>query len=422
MTTPARLPHVLPLIAALAAGCASPADVTSTETEAAPAAAAPRPRGTALRLEQAQRSLDVGRDVAGARAALEEVLADPATAPEQRDEARLGLSRALEAAGDREGAIAAVEALLAQHPDGARFPLEEAAEARLRKLVTGSDVEPRQRSEDTRAASPFARALTRYFPAPNAAKGAIEVRLQLFGGSEEGSDRLGTFAVARALQEMRREACPLCDDHLSIHTSSGRNGSWVGIPRSRQKLAGALAVYYFDLGDGRIPARYDAELPLPSAEIVARLERGEGLVAVRERPGAPPAVLVAAPREAQLAEVEEALSAMKTVPTEPVAVPLKPSLKPQEIQVVVRRSFGAYRACYEALLQRSPAATGTVRLRFAIRGDGGVEALSVDSDGSLHEPAFEGCMAATTRALAFPASHVTKPTTVTYPIVFSPGP
>jgi hypothetical protein len=408
--------------AALAAGCAGPIDPTSTDPEQPPPAAAPKGGGSALRLEQAERSLDVGRDVAGARAALEEVLADPAITPDQRDQARLGLSRALEAGGDREGAIAAVEALLAEHPEGARFPLEEAAEGRLRMLVTGSDAKPRwHATEDTRPTPPFARALAKYFPLPSGGKGTVELRILAFGGSEEVSQRLGTFAVDRGVREARREACPLCDDHISVHSNSGRTGSWVGIARARARLADALAVFYFDLHDGRIPARYDAELPLPSAEIAARLEKGDGLVAVRERPGAPPVVLVAAPREGQLADVEEALAAMKTIPSEPVTVPLKPPLKPQEIQGVVRASFGAYRRCYEAVLKTNPAASGTARLHFAIRGDGSVDSLSVETDGTLRDPAFEACVTAATRALAFPANHAASPTTVTYPINFTPG-
>ena len=132
-------------------------------------------------------------------------------------------------------------------------------------------------------------------------------------------------------------------------------------------------------------------------------------------------MLVAAPREAQLADVEEALAAMKTIPAEPVAVPLKVSLKPQEIQSVVRASFGAYRRCYERALEANPAATGTARLRFSIRGDGSVDALSVDTDATLRDPAFEACVVAATRALTFPATHATGATTVTYPINFTPG-
>jgi hypothetical protein len=414
----ARFP-VLALVATLGAGCATPAN--EGPAEAQEPAAAPKSQGPALAIEDAERSLDVGRDVAGAKSSLEAVLADPTTAPEQRDEARLALSRAHDAAGDREAAVVAVEALLASHQAGARYPLQEAAETRLRLLLTGSDARPRSHDDDTRSASPFARALTKYFPTANARGASLELNILAYGGSAEASDRLGTFAISRAIRELRREACPLCDDQVAIHTHSGRS-SWVGIPRDKASLGSALAVFYFDLGDGRIPARYDAELPLPSADVAARVARGDGLIAVRERPGAPPAILIAAPRESQLADVEEVLAAMKTIPTEPVTVTLKSTLKPAEIQAAVRASFGAFRQCYEALLKSDASAAGTTRVKFAIRGDGTVEGLTVDSDPGLRAPTFEACMVAAFRALVFPATHAPGTTTVTYPVMFSPNP
>jgi hypothetical protein len=390
--------------------------------EPAPAAA-PAGQAVALRLEQAERSLDVARDVPASIATLRGVPDDPASTLEQRDQARLALSQALESTGDHEAAIAAIEALLADHPEGPRSPVEETAEARLYKLLTGSDVGPSQRPHDTREIAPFAHALARYFPAPSAHNAGLEVRMFAFGGDAATSDRLGTFAVDRAVREERRKACPLCDDHLSIRALSSRTDSWVGIPRSRARLASALSIYYFDLGAGRIPARYDAELPLPSADVAARLAHGEGLVVARERPGAPPVILLGAPRAAQLAEVEEALAAMKALPTEPVALALKPGLKAEEIQAVVRGSFGAYRQCYEAALERNPSAAGTARLHFAIRGDGSVEGVSVDAtEGALHEPVFEACMSAATKSLVFPRNQVAGSTTVTYPVLFSPNP
>jgi TonB family protein len=193
----------------------------------------------------------------------------------------------------------------------------------------------------------------------------------------------------------------------------------VDIPRYRGKIPRALTVFYFDLGAGRIPARYDAELPLPSAEIAARLAKGDGLVAARERPGAPPVLLIAAPRDVQLVQVEEALAAMKSLPTEPVAVPVNGARQPEEIQSVVRASFGAFRQCYEAVLKVSPAATGTVKMHFVIRNDGSVEGVSAVADGPLRDAAFERCMTAAVQGLAFPAAPGGK-VTVTYPIVFSP--
>src|SRR5580704_19639448 len=113
-------------LAALAApACAQAPDGADPQgvEEPAPAARAAETGGAALRIEQAERSLDVGRDLPAARAALEEVVRDATTPPEQRDQARLALSRALEAQGDHEAATVAVEALFAEHEDGARFPL-----------------------------------------------------------------------------------------------------------------------------------------------------------------------------------------------------------------------------------------------------------------------------------------------------------
>ncbi|MFT3775679.1 MAG: AgmX/PglI C-terminal domain-containing protein [Minicystis sp.] len=423
------IPMALGLVAAL--GCASPgssldsADLGSIEVSPSSVTTSAAPRGVppAVRIEQAERSLDVGRDAAWARTELEGVIQDPASTPDQRDQARLALSRALSALGDKEGAIAAVEKLLAEHADDTRFPLAEQAETRLRMLLTGTaETARRGPAEDARQATPFARALAAYFPVPSEPKRPVEVRLLAFGSNAETSDRLGTFDVPRALRELRREGCPLCEDGLPMRTSAVRNGSWVGIPAQRARLANALVVYYFDLGSGRIPARYDADLPLPSAEIVARLERGEGLVAARERPGAPPVILIAAPREAQLADVEDALSTMKALPFEPVSVPVKATLKPQEIQEVVRASFNSFRGCYEALLHQRPGAAGRVPLAFIIRGDGVVEGVKVDtSEGTLRDARFERCMADATSALVFPATGSREPTTVTYPVMFSPG-
>ncbi len=412
--------HAVALSALFLAGCVAAPSASDPE-EPAPAAA-PAGEGVALRLEQAERSLDVGRDVPASTAVLQGVAGDPAATLDQRDAARLSLSQALEARGDHEGAISTIEALLEGHPEGPTTPAAEAAEARLRKLLTGRDATPRPRSEDTRPVPPFARALLRYFPTPSAGVGALEVRVLTFGGDAEASERLGTFAVDRAVREERRKACALCDDRLSLRAHTGRTGSWTGIPMNRAHLGSSLVVYYFDLGEGRIPARYDAELPLPTAEIAARLAGNEGLVAARERPGAPPVVLIAAPRGAQLAEVEEALSLMKALPTEPVSLPLKGGLKPDEIQGVVRGSFGRYRECYEAVLKHAAAAAGTARMQFGIRGDGSVEAVSVQStDGLEHEAEFQSCVVGATSALVFPANHAVEVTTVTYPIVFNPN-
>jgi hypothetical protein len=218
---------------------------------------------------------------------------------------------------------------------------------------------------------------------------------------------------------MRRDACPLCDERTNINTTSSRTGSWLSIPAYKDRLEDWLTVFYFDLEQLRVPARYDSLLPMPSAEIAARLAKGEGLVVAHERRGAPPAILVAAPRWAQLASVEEALASMKSLPTEPTPVKLDPTLRPSEIRAVVRSAKKAMRQCFNDLTSRVPDAQGKVVLKFAIR-DGAVLDATIETDSaSLRDGPFEQCLLGATRALKFPVTGKDGKTTVAYPIVFA---
>ncbi|KYG07342.1 hypothetical protein BE21_29830 [Sorangium cellulosum] len=414
--------------AAVALGLISLASCVEGPETAAPgaearvdlAAGADRRPDASLAIEQAERRLDAGREIAAARQALSEALADPALTRDQRDQARLAMSRVLEAEGDREAAIAAVESMLGEHAVDEPWPLQRAAERRLRLLVTGSEEKPLpDEPADAEQASPFARALARYFPVPESGPRELTVTVLTFGGSRDVSERLKTFAIPTAIRALRQETCPRCD-RVSINRMSHGTDGWTQIPAARPLLGSSLAVFYFDLGNQRIPARYDADLPLPTADIVARLEKGEGLIAVRERAGAPPAILIAAPRKAQLPAVEEALAAMAEVPAGPVAVPLPDGLTPAEIQAVVRTGFPAYRTCYEALLERRPDAAGKIPLSFAIHGDGTVADVQVDAAAAtLRDATTDRCMVEATRGLRFPA--IGQKTTVVYPIEFSPG-
>ena len=325
---------------------------------------------------------------------------------EERDQATLALSRALEASGDTEGAITRVEALLAAHAEDKRWPMETAASDRLRKLVTGHDEDPhRLRLEADEEVAPFAHALTRFFKAPSdgASTGKTEITILSFHGESTDSEKLGTWNIGGALKAERRDACPLCEDTVHTHTWSSGEGSWTALPKRAAQLRVALGIFYFDLGEGRVPARYDAELPMPSAEIVARLEKGEGLVLAKERPNAPPVILIAAPREAQLGLVEAALAAMKTLPLEPVTIPIAAGLRPSEIQGVIRGAKATYRKCYQTLLDRTPEAAGKVELAFTVREDGSVERPSIGEASTLHDAALERCFLDATSALVFPA-------------------
>jgi len=402
-------------------GCGNARDLSSDMRGAGARSRTPTEKAgfgsTALTIEQVSQKLDLGKNVKGARATLERIVADPATSADDRDRAALALSRAYEAAGDHEHAIRTVEDLLAAHVDDHRWALSRAASKELRRLLTGKAEDDAPSFDPDRVVSPFARVLARYFPVGPDKR--LSVDILLFGGEDATSNKLGTFAVGDAARAMRLERCPLCKDDLRRDIHIGRT-SWVGIPANRNRLSGALDVFYFDLESDRIPARYAKYLPVDEKTLVSQLENGKGLIAAKEQKGEPPAIVIAAPRRAQLADVEKALSKRTSLPTEPVVVELSPAPRPGEIRGVVRAAFSGFKSCYEKLLQGTPAATGRIVLEFTIAADGSVADSSIDADrSSLHDDAFDSCSLDVTRGMHFPASgHGT--TTVDYPITFSP--
>ena len=393
-------PLALAIALAANAGCvASPESTDTTEGPAATAATAPGP--LAQRLEQASRQVDVG-DGAKAIAELTALRADPAATPEQRDQAALALAHALEAKGDTGAAVQTLSELITQRGNERSWPLQKPAEAALRRILTGSEAAPRNGPpRDNDPTSPFARLLVKYFPEEH---GTIHVVVEGFGGSDRASNRIGTFNIAKAIREAREAECPLCDTNLNIWTSLSRSDDWLGILRSGSERQHSVAVYYYASGARRIPAYFDNELPMPVAEVDARIARGEGVVVAKERAGSPPANLIAAPRPAQLDEVEVALSQMKTLPLEPMSVSVSADLRPEEIEQVVRDSRKEQRACYSALLARSPGAAGTITLKLAIDEDGSVGDVSSEPSASVKDPEFVGCMEDVAKKLAFPAT------------------
>ncbi|MGZ5967390.1 MAG: hypothetical protein ACXWP4_06970, partial [Polyangiales bacterium] len=339
------------VLAVLTLGTACAAPTASPGEKGAPAGSqgASPVSASSLAVEQAIRDLDVGRDPASAKKKLEEALLDPTLPDGTRDVGSLGLARALDRTGDKEQAIKTVEALVAKHVDDHPWGLEEQADELLQTLVTGA-VHHAQRDDSGPSAAPIAKALARYFT-PKDGKVVIS---QFFVGGSGASERLGTFDIAQALREKKRESCPLCDDKVGAHTKTSRSSSWTRIPAERAKYDEGLVVFYFDLEARTIPARYDELLPMPSAEVIARLSKGEGVIAVKQRENAPPMILIAAPRDAQLAEVEESFAQMKDLPSAPVSVAVSPRVRPNEIKSVFRAAKPAYRACAEALFARTP--------------------------------------------------------------------
>ncbi|MDC3962729.1 AgmX/PglI C-terminal domain-containing protein [Polyangium jinanense] len=395
-------------------GCAG----ENTEGTEAPAiqAAPSGEASVALRIERVARALDRGEDAKQALAEIDLALAHPAATATERDEATLVRSRALEATGDAEGAITAVENLLAAHAGDREWALSAEAEKRLRKLLTGSEDTPKRRLTPAEPpVSIFATQLAKFFP-PDAG-GRYRVRVLAFGGDRNfSSDRIGTFNVGGAIRAEKEKTCSTCE--VNVDSNTNRETSWVGIVRARAELATSLVVYYYDLEGGEIPARYDAELPLPSAEIKARLAKGKGLVAAKKREGAPPVILVAAPRFAQLDNVETTLAGMDELPLEATSVEVPESLEAEEIQAVVRGGFSSFRPCYEAVLQTNPAASGRIILDFKVGTDGHMTTLKATAESAATQP-MEACMRDAAQGFVFPAA--TKETTVSYPILFTPG-
>jgi TonB family protein len=419
--TNTRTAITLILAATALGGCGNARDLSSDMRGAGTRSRAPATKAgagsTALTIEQASQKLDLGKKVKSSRATLERIVADPATSADDHDRAALALSRAYQAAGDHEHAIRTVEGLLAAHVDDHRWALSRAASKELRRLLTGKAEDNAPSFDPDRVVSPFARVLAPYFPV--GADKRLSANILLFGGEDATSNKLGTFAVGDAAREMRLERCPLCQDDLRRDIHVGRT-SWTGIPAYRDRLSGALDVFYFDLGSERIPTRYEQYLPLPEKEIVSHLQNGEGVIAARERKGGPPSILIAAPRRAQLPDVEEALSKRTSLPTEPAVVKVSPAPRPGEIRGVVRAAFPGFKSCYDKLLASAPAATGRVMLKFTIGADGSVTDSSIDAArSSLQDNTFDGCTLDVTRKLRFPASGHGS-TTVDYPITFSP--
>lgn len=372
---------------------------------------------TSLSIEEATQKLDLGKQVKSASATLERIVADPKTSPGDHDRAALALSRAYEAEGKHEQAIRTVENLLATRHDDHHWALKRAAAGQLRKLLTGKSKAPPPSFEPDQVVSPFARVLAPYFPV--VANKRLTVKILLFGGSDATSARLGTFAIGDAARERRLERCPLCQADLERDISISRT-SWTGIPAERDQLSDALDVFYFDLGADRIPNRYAKYLPMAEKDIVSHLENGDGLIAARTRKGAPPSILIAAPRRAELPDVEEALSKQTRLPEKPIVVKVSPKLRRGEIRGVMRAAFAGLKKCYNELLERSPSAGGKVMLDFTIGPDGSMRDNSIDAaHSSLQDSSFDRCILDVTGGFHFPATGKGK-TTVNYPITFSP--
>lgn len=90
------------------------------------------------------------------------------------------------------------------------------------------------------------------------------------------------------------------------------------------------------------------------------------------------------------------------------------------IRRVIRRSLSRIRYCYERELVKDPNLAGRVSVRFVIRPDGTVTAVS-DGGSSLPSEEAKACVRRAIAALVFPRPEGGGVVTVTYPFIFAPG-
>lgn len=408
MKTLSGLSPMLFLSLALA-GCAG--------EEAAPSGEAnPETKAASSPLEAALHDVDLGVNLAAAKTTLETALQQNAVSGEARDDVEIALAVAYKGLGDDERALSTLEATIAR---GGRseWSRQQDATRLLVRWLTGVDRPPVRSASDPSAllVAPVAHALARTLP--RSSKDRVDINLAIFGG-DETSELLGTLHLDSALRQQAEEQCPLCDRDLSIRTNRSRYGDWTSLMVEAEHFAETLAVFYYDLETGKIPPRYDGYLPMPSAAIAQRLADGKGFYAVKQRPGAPPIVLFAAPRRAQLAAVEGAFAVRTDLPEEPVSVALPQGLLSREIKAAIRGQFGAFKACYEALPEPRP--SGKLELAFSIDGAGSVQRASAGPATTLDAPAFTRCILQEAEKVKFAALGGRGETTVRYPITFRP--
>lgn len=365
-------------------------------------------------VDEALADAETGRDPAAAQARLETLLGDASLKKEDHARVALALSRIVEKAGDHERAI--------QLAEDATASGNEDAEKQLFLLLTGK-TSPSQWSRRGDQGSPTdsARAFAKYWPAATPDR-QVEVEMYLFGGGGSKESVQSPFDVAAALRQNAVDACGLCDEvKTKIHTHSSRETFWTGIPKYASKLDKALVVVYVD-AETIPPARYEKWLAAPLADIQAAIGRGDGMVVVKERPGAPPLVTIAAPRMSQLGTMEAKLAGMSTLPLAPFTMKLPEALAAGEIQGAIRARFGAFRKCYEELLARKPGAGGKIELAYAIGNDGTPRDVVVNVPAALDDATLVACVKTTAEKTTYPAwSRDPKATTtVRYPITVTP--
>lgn len=373
------------MIAAATTACAD----TSPERSSAPAN---EMAGSGLALEEALADAESGRDLRKTQATLEGLLADTSLSKEDHVRVVTTLAKLLEGV-DRERALRLNEEAIAAGDEG--------AEGRLFTLLTGQVAPSRWRHRDDSPIASVTFPLAKYFPAATPER-HVEIDIVTFGNSdyERASSELGTWAIGAALHQNATEACGFCDEvKTSIHTHQSGERLWSAIPRYAARLEKALTVLYITR-ETMVPERYAKWLAAQRSEVEEAIERGDGLIAVKERPGAPPLVTIAAPRVAQLVTVEAKFAAMRELPKQPATIELKEELTHHELSDGMHRlSTGT---CARELVKRQPAAAYQLEVGFTILGTGDV--INVGFKGKLpNDTTFASCIERTITGAKFPA-------------------
>ena len=85
----------------------------------------------------------------------------------------------------------------------------------------------------------------------------------------------------------------------------------------------------------------------------------------------------------------------------------------------IRAELNQIRQCYEKLLQRSPNASGKVKVRFKVGTNGRVLSANVVSS-SISDGTLKGCVIGVVRRWKFPPPRGGSAVTVNYPFTFNP--
>lgn len=376
--------------------------------------------GAADALEAAARAFDRGEDAASIMKELSRLLADDSASQEVHDDARILLSRVREKTGDREGAIAIVEELLAGHANEGAFPQRKEAESRLRSLLIGNPKAPAPLDLQGNYA-PVADVLAPFFVPDEAGYALVDVAVIGTPWNEATSPVLG---IRKSIRQLREAACPLCEVSLNLSRSVSHSDSWVDVPRLAGETAPdmpnvdrSLVVMLYDLDRNHVPPRYDRYLALPSAELDKLLKQGDGVIALRKRGDKRPLIVLAAPRTGQLSKVQAAFESLTELGEHPVRVPLAKKLTADEVQLVVRGHMQSVRSCYKDLLRKNKDAEGKLSLNFKVLADGSVASVQIPKEGSL-DGSLVACTEKLVRSWTFPVAG--EATNVTYPLVFAP--